>query len=428
MEEISLRELIEIVLKGKWIIAIITAICMMVSVIASFFIIKPTYEAQTTLMISPIVDAKSNNTEDNKFFGLVGALSQYPQMTIDTYREQIKTSSILSKVAGELGNTYDWTDIAKKITISNAKNTNLLTVAVKDTSPAEAAKIANLVSQYFSDFVSETTQKQAEHSASFIKEQQDKEKANLDKAMGELKKFISQPRGPEELKLELESKLKQLTEFKTKVLEVKIDEQSAKMSVEKGKAILQNTSKTITTNKTLSSDELMNSVVKDQTGTDSVSTAGLKLTNEELNDSYIKTSEEVNKQEMKLAELSAKRQAIEQEIASRQKEIDNMQAEYADKQQKLDVLDSDVKLIKQTYEAYQQKYKEAIIKQSAEVGKSSIVVLAQALEPSNPVAPQKVVNVAIAMVLGIMVGVFIVFVKEYWMKSALVVQKEQATL
>ena len=44
-EEISLREIIEILLRGKWLIAIITIACMLVSGIFSFFVMDPTYEA-----------------------------------------------------------------------------------------------------------------------------------------------------------------------------------------------------------------------------------------------------------------------------------------------------------------------------------------------------------------------------------------------
>ena len=99
------------------------------------------------------------------------------------------------------------------------------------------------------------------------------------------------------------------------------------------------------------------------------------------------------------------------------KEIEVLQTELAEKQQKYDVLNYEVELSRQTHDAYQQKYKEAMVKQSAEIGKSSIVVVSQAIVPINPVAPNKVLNIAIAMVLGAMISSFGVFAREYWKNS-----------
>ena len=50
MEEISLRELIEALLKNKRIIAIITILSIALSAIVSYLILEPVYEAKTVLM------------------------------------------------------------------------------------------------------------------------------------------------------------------------------------------------------------------------------------------------------------------------------------------------------------------------------------------------------------------------------------------
>jgi len=76
-----------------------------------------------------------------------------------------------------------------------------------------------------------------------------------------------------------------------------------------------------------------------------------------------------------------------------------------------------VELVRQTHNAYQQKYKEAMIKKSADVGETSIIVLSKAIPPVKPVAPNKAMNLAIATVLGLMVGAFVAFFKEYWIRS-----------
>ncbi|NLL56893.1 MAG: hypothetical protein GX244_00070, partial [Firmicutes bacterium] len=51
MEEISLRELIEVLLKSKWLIVSITLAALLVSGIVSFFILSPVYEAREIIDI-----------------------------------------------------------------------------------------------------------------------------------------------------------------------------------------------------------------------------------------------------------------------------------------------------------------------------------------------------------------------------------------
>lgn len=419
MDEISLRELIEIILKEKWIIAVFTGICILASGVVSFFVLEPVYEAQAILMITPITNSASRNTEGNAFFELVESLSQYPQMTIETYKEQVKTPVLLDYLRSEMGMSgTPLSTIAEKINVDVIKNTNLITITVKDEDPETAARMANLLSERFTNFVSETGQKQAENSAEFIKKQQEIEKANLDKALEELKNFLSQPRGPKELELELNSKLAQLTDFKTMAVQTRIDENAVKASLEHGRKILENTPVMLITSKTLVSDEFLAGIVKEKTGLETLDIAGLKLTEEQVSDIYLEAAKKVNKLEMELSKLSAQRQNIEKEIAARQKEIESLQAELAEKQQRYEMLSHNVELIRQTYDAYQQKYKESMIKQAAEVGKSSILVVSQAIPPIRPVEPNKTRNVAFAAILGFVLSVFAVFMKAYWKKTS----------
>ncbi|MGB3978485.1 MAG: GNVR domain-containing protein [Tepidanaerobacteraceae bacterium] len=52
------------------------------------------------------------------------------------------------------------------------------------------------------------------------------------------------------------------------------------------------------------------------------------------------------------------------------------------------------------------------------MGDANIMVVSPAIVPESPVAPRKMLNVAIAMVLGLMLGVFVVFFMDYWKNSA----------
>lgn len=91
MEEISLRELIEILLKRWKTIAITTIISILAAAILSFMIIKPTYESKMILMASGANDKSTVQELNGNIDNMLDAISQYPSMNIETYRQQVKT-------------------------------------------------------------------------------------------------------------------------------------------------------------------------------------------------------------------------------------------------------------------------------------------------------------------------------------------------
>lgn len=417
MEEISLVDVIQIMIKGKWIISIVTAVFFILSVIISVFILQPVYESQAMLMISPIINVSAKE-DDNNFSDLVSSLSQYPQMTIDTYREQVKAPAILQYLRKELGmEDTPLSVIANKISVKAIDKTNLITISVKDKDPAQAAKIANLVSNRFTEFVTETNKKQAETSAKFIKEQMEQEKLNMEQTSKKLEEFLAKPRGPQELQLELDGKLEKITEFKTIASQVKVDLAAAKSSLSHGQSLMKSTPKTLVTSKTLLNDDLLSGLIKDRTGLSTKDIAKLTLNDEQINEVYVALAGLVNELELQVSSLAAQGEGLESEINIMQKEIETLQSELAAKQQEYDLLQHEMDLNKQTYDAYQAKYKEAMIKESAEIGKSSIVVVSEAIEPKTPVSPKKLFIVVVSSLIGFCISFGIVVLKYYWDKS-----------
>ena len=63
-EEISLRELIEILWAGKGIIITLTVIALIVSGVVNFFVIKPTYQAKTVLAVNQPEGFESSENSD----------------------------------------------------------------------------------------------------------------------------------------------------------------------------------------------------------------------------------------------------------------------------------------------------------------------------------------------------------------------------
>ena len=252
--------------------------------------------------------------------------------------------------------------IANKISVKAIDKTNLITISVKDKDPAQAAKIANLVSNRFTEFVTETNKKQAETSAKFIKEQMEQEKLNMEQTSKKLEEFLAKPRGPQELQLELDGKLEKITEFKTIASQVKVDLAAAKSSLSHGQSLMKSTPKTLVTSKTLLNDDLLSGLIKDRTGLSTKDIAKLTLNDEQINEVYVVLAGLVNELELQVSSLAAQGEGLESEINIMQKEIETLQSELAAKQQEYDLLQHEMDLNKQTYDAYQAKYKEAMIK------------------------------------------------------------------
>lgn len=420
-DEISLRELIEILLKGWKLIAIITAVCVFAAGVFSFFIIEPTYEATTTLMASFATEKIVNlqKSSDN-IEGILDSISSYPVMTIQTYKEQIKNPEILQKTIDELGldkEEYSLRKLANMIELGTITDTNLIAVKVKHTDPELAAEIANSVAKNFTAFVSDMAKEHASKSSRFIESQLETEKKKLDEALLELKNFLSQPRGVDELKAEVNSKLNLLTNYKTELVQKEVELNKYQAALDAAKQELEKTPMVLVTKKSLSEDPLLNQIVSENNDISSKDAAQITMESEEINTTYLKLTGKITDYQLSIAGITKEIEDIKNKIDVTQKQLEQIQVELAEKEHQERLIQRKVNLSQSTYDAFLEKYEETRIAESSEIGDSSILVVSKAIVPEVPVAPKKMLNLAIAGVLGIMLGVFTAFFKEYWKNS-----------
>lgn len=383
MEEISLRELIEILIKRKNLIAVITALAILISVVFSFFILKPTYEAEMILMASNTSDnLSSNNIGSGNLENMLDAISQYPSMNIETYRQQITTPEVMDKTIKDLNleDEYSIESLANKITLETIKDTQLIKIKKVSTDPEKAATIVNKLGENFIQVVSDNIKERSTSSSEYVKAQMEKEKEYYDEVLLEQKELLSQPRGASELSLELNAKLKQITEYKNQLNDLAIR-----------KSALESSIKTSETTSSRGSSIVLN---------------------RESGNVLIDDSTKILK--IELAEVEASIGKINETIETLQNEIEDLQVELQEKKHEEDIINQKVELARKTYEAFMKKYEELRVTESAEIGESNITVISRAYPPTKPVGPRKALNLAIATVLGLMVGVFAAFFIEYW--------------
>lgn len=123
-ETIELREIIEILLKGKWIIAIFTIVAMLFSGIVSWFVLDETYESKAIVQLS-------SGVQDT------GIMSNYvaTEFTPAIYMQRIQNEVLMKQAFEEAG----YTDFHKaNLSVSNQANTDLVELTYKNASPEEA--------------------------------------------------------------------------------------------------------------------------------------------------------------------------------------------------------------------------------------------------------------------------------------------------
>ncbi|HZK26138.1 MAG TPA: Wzz/FepE/Etk N-terminal domain-containing protein [Thermoclostridium sp.] len=137
--EIDLKEIIYMLIRKWWIIAIFFAIAVATSFIVSFHFIQPVYKAETTLFVGK---------EGNKSGAIeLGEIKLNDELVSD-YREIIKSRLAAREVIERLNIDISIESFQDHIEVTTASNSRLMKIACKSTDPQLAVNIANALSDF----------------------------------------------------------------------------------------------------------------------------------------------------------------------------------------------------------------------------------------------------------------------------------------
>ena len=140
-EVIDLREYLSIIKKKWFIMAILCVVCVAASTVYSFFIAKPVYQAETTLIVkTEKIEGTNTVTSDQ--------IKTTQQLAV-TYGEIIKSRKVLDDVIKNLDLDESYGQLSGKISVSTVSDTQIIKVSVQDTNKSNAAKIANEIPKVF---------------------------------------------------------------------------------------------------------------------------------------------------------------------------------------------------------------------------------------------------------------------------------------
>lgn len=140
-EVIDLREYLSIIRKKWFIMAILCVVCVAASTVYSFFIAKPVYQAETTLIVKTEKTEGTNTVTSDQI--------KTTQQLAVTYGEIIKSRKVLDDVIKNLDLDESYGQLSGKISVSTVSDTQIIKISVQDTNKSNAAKIANEIPKVF---------------------------------------------------------------------------------------------------------------------------------------------------------------------------------------------------------------------------------------------------------------------------------------
>lgn len=337
-DEISLRELIMILIKKWKLIISITMIFVLVAFVYFWMIAKPVYESRINGTINIPIEVVSK-------YGTY----TFPSRDYNEYLNLVYSDNVLKNVIQDLKLNYSIENIKRRISVNYVKDSSSFTFSITSDDPLEAKELMESTNHYY------------------LKE------------------------------VDLVYKRYAINTFlKDKHAEVQIlDDQILILSqnLNDKEELLATINPTIVLQKLITADaELAAQIAKER-----------NLTLRQLPE-YTVFEEVINPNYLIIEEESI---TLRQEISeiSLQKEVNDLHIKELNEE--LDILDKH----------YDEGFSGNLKSQKSDFMRLNIFTSEYATLPESPIAPNKMLSLAIATVLGLMTGVFAAFFIEYWNNS-----------
>ncbi len=437
MEEttIDLKDIIKTIKKRRKLIASIFGTAVILAVIISL-LIPPTYEAETNLRIKQPKGLASSLLGDLPM-GNSGATKQL----MSTYAEILKSRTVVQAVIdatqSEKQVMPSYEQMLARITTQPVKDTEILKVKVKAPSPAEAQQVTNLLVDTFNDRMTYLVRSEQTSIREFIGERLQTAKQELEQAetlLGNYKraqkmvapdvetkamidKFATIDKLAAENKVAMASAQARLS---TAVQQLSLEKpgfvaDSPLIQQHKGKlAELEVKLVSLAGNYTDKHPEIIATraaITETQARLRQEITAVISANAPSMNPIHQGLVQSQIQSEAEIAARGAQQQAIQGILSKGQQELSTLPA----KEQGLAKVMRDAAVNQEIYIMLAKRHEEARI--SEVMQPTDVQVIDVAIAPVKPISPKKTLNVVIAAILGLFIGLAIAFVLEYMNKT-----------
>ena len=137
MEELDLKELIQIFWEKRIQILLITAIFIVIGIIYTIGFVKPKYQSITSLLLAT---NSSNQTNTN---GITTNDLTINSKLVSTYTDMLNGDNAIRTIISNLGMELQEDEVRNSISVKARDNADMIDIIVKNDDPVVAQKIAN---------------------------------------------------------------------------------------------------------------------------------------------------------------------------------------------------------------------------------------------------------------------------------------------
>ncbi len=447
--ELTFEDIIKIFKKRFWWFFLTVIVTVLIALVY-LFTTTPIYEASTTL--------KVGSSQQGSLIDIFGSQISSGSSKISTEIELIKSRRNLEKVVDNLSlveyfkekseNPEKVTEngviksISEMITVSPVKDTNIVKISVQSEDPELARRVADELAVVYNDLLKSLSQNEYTARRKFIEEQIPKAEIELNVAQDNLRKF-KEENNVFLLNEEAKAILQFLVSYDQQINTYQVQKEQSRVRIEAINDLLKNIDQEIISSETISINPVVSNL-RNQIVNIQVQLAGIEGTKSANDPEVLKLKEQLfQAQEMLKKEINtivtsqlktinpqysslysqligeqANLQVVQGTIQALTSIRDTYQSELVKLpalEQKLMDYEREVKVKENLYVLLLEKLEEAKIAEAGVIGTADIIDLA--FVSPTPVKPNKTLTVAISGVLGIFLGILVVFLIEYMDKK-----------
>ena len=401
-DEIDLRDYVNVLLKYWWIVIGVPLLALLVAGVLAFFVIPPSYQATAYVAItSPrYIVQFAPNFESVPLDQRQIPLKSYPVLatSLDLLQRVFpKVADLLPEEARTLQG------LRGMVSAKNSQDPSLIELTVTAADPEVAAKVANIWADEVARTIEEVYGQSSQEIATFEEQ---------------LRQADARRQAAEQAVIEFQAR------NQASVLQAQIDDKTAALSSFLGikraiervqqdaRSLRERLSQLPADSKSTLGDDLSALMLEVNSLSSSVSLplqlqvqGAESLSNKSVGEQVVFLEGLMEALDKKAAELDGMIAALQPQILSLQKELERVQTEAAR-------LMEERQIARDLYRSLTLKLEEARLDEHT--NQREVQVAARAVPPTEPAAPRKMMILAVAGALGVMVGVFGAFVVNFF--------------
>ena len=403
-EEIDLREYINVLLKRKGVIILIFLIAVITAAIVSYFVLQPVYEANVVIAV---LEPKIKN-------------SLVDEISLEEYKNLIKDIEIEEELIQKLNlnepplelTPYD---LEQMLTIELPKGATLIKINLQASNPKLTKDIINAWGTLFVDKNKRLYFDEVKNAKISVEARLKYAEEDFYEIEEKLLKFYETD-NIITVEGEIEYKATKILDFRSRLIDIQLSLEKEKAGKEFIITEISKQEKILKLNKLVFDDQFFQQLRSNITD-DNLEIANLTYVSEEINPIYYNLAQQLISTNISINSLIAEENQLKKNINDFNASLQSLKKEITEKKLTLSQLN-----LNREYSAKEKLYnnlymqaEEIRLTQTAERDLLKINNLAH--EPKVPIKPNNKLNILIAGVLGLFVGIFVAFFLEFWQKG-----------